>query len=100
MVRVHPDPPNYGAIAQLGERLLCTQEVSGSIPLGSTRFFSNERDFSCMQCMEVVKKIGRNRYTSKFIKLLKKYSCMSVGVLEYLQLYDQVIKCIRWMPRR
>ncbi len=25
-----------GAIAQLGERLLCTQEVSGSIPLGST----------------------------------------------------------------
>ena len=29
---------NYylGALAQLGERLLCTQEVSGSIPLGST----------------------------------------------------------------
>jgi hypothetical protein len=27
---------NTGAIAQLGERLLCTQEVSGSIPLSST----------------------------------------------------------------
>ncbi len=27
----------YGALAQLGERLLCTQEVSGSIPLGSTK---------------------------------------------------------------
>lgn len=27
----------YGALAQLGERLLCTQEVSGSIPLGSIR---------------------------------------------------------------
>ena len=26
----------YGAIAQLGERLFCTQEVSGSIPLSST----------------------------------------------------------------
>jgi hypothetical protein len=26
-----------GAIAQLGERLLCKQEVSGSIPLGSTK---------------------------------------------------------------
>ncbi len=26
----------YGALAQLGERLPCTQEVSGSIPLGST----------------------------------------------------------------
>ncbi|BAO93215.1 hypothetical protein BSNT_06368 [Bacillus subtilis subsp. natto BEST195] len=29
----------YGALAQLGERLLCTQEVSGSIPLGSTKSF-------------------------------------------------------------
>jgi hypothetical protein len=27
----------FGAIAQLGERLPCTQEVSGSIPLGSTK---------------------------------------------------------------
>ena len=32
-----PDPPtNAGAIAQLGERLLCKQEVTGSIPVGST----------------------------------------------------------------
>jgi hypothetical protein len=41
MVRVHPDPPDpdflAGAIAQLGERLLCKQEVTGSIPVGSTR---------------------------------------------------------------
>ena len=28
----------YGGLAQLGERLLCTQEVSGSIPLVSTIF--------------------------------------------------------------
>ena len=27
-----------GALAQLGERLLCTQEVSGSIPLGSIEY--------------------------------------------------------------
>ena len=27
---------DFGAIAQLGERLLCTQEVDGSIPSGST----------------------------------------------------------------
>ena len=26
-----------GALAQLGERLICIQEVSGSIPLGSTK---------------------------------------------------------------
>ena len=38
MVRIHPDPPSQrgGAIAQLGERLLCKQEVTGSIPVGST----------------------------------------------------------------
>jgi len=47
MVRIHPDPPtnaspacanhrSSGAIAQLGERLLCKQEVIGSIPIGST----------------------------------------------------------------
>jgi hypothetical protein len=46
-VQVLPGPPSwvwkvvvvfYGAIAQLGERLLCTQEVVGSIPSGSTIF--------------------------------------------------------------
>ena len=58
MVRIHPDPPTNraelerieacalsipadrkakGAVAQLGERLLCKQEVTGSIPVGSTR---------------------------------------------------------------
>ena len=26
-----------GAVAQLGERLLCKQEVTGSIPVSSTR---------------------------------------------------------------
>ena len=32
-----PDPPTKaGAIVQLGERLLCKQEVAGSIPAGST----------------------------------------------------------------
>ncbi len=29
----------FGAVAQLGERLPCTQEVIGSIPFGSTTFF-------------------------------------------------------------
>ena len=52
MVRIHPDPPTNacpahffyeedgGAIAQLGERLLCKQEVTGSIPVGSTSISS------------------------------------------------------------
>ena len=50
MVQVHSDPPIFlpedvahsitpdGAIAQLGERLPCTQEVSSSILLSSTIF--------------------------------------------------------------
>jgi hypothetical protein len=32
------DPSRSGAVAQLGERLLCKQEVIGSIPFGSTSF--------------------------------------------------------------
>ena len=37
MVRIHPDPPvPVGGVAQLGERLLCKQEVIGSIPFTST----------------------------------------------------------------
>ena len=50
MVRIHPDPPlvgpvmgangtkGIGAVAQLGEHLLCKQGVIGSIPIGSTRY--------------------------------------------------------------
>jgi hypothetical protein len=32
---------SHGAIAQLGERLPCTQEVGGSIPPGSTNFHND-----------------------------------------------------------
>ena len=32
----------HGALAQLGERLICIQEVSGSIPLGSTKRLSQK----------------------------------------------------------
>ena len=41
MVRIHPDPPQTsGAVAQLGEHLLCKQGVVGSIPISSTRVSS------------------------------------------------------------
>ena len=42
VVRVHAGPLDllptivYGAVAQLGERLICIQEVAGSIPVSST----------------------------------------------------------------
>jgi hypothetical protein len=42
-----------GAVAQLGERLVCNQEVIGSIPISSTRILgwierSGSRGFSLM----------------------------------------------------
>ena len=40
MVQIHPDPPFIGGVAQLGERLLCKQEVIGSIPFTSTNDFA------------------------------------------------------------
>ena len=44
MVRIHPDPPtNAGAVAQLGEHLLCKQGVVGSIPSSSTNVRSRSR---------------------------------------------------------
>ena len=36
-----------GAIAQLGERLPCTQEVSGSIPLSSTIIYCSNNTSEC-----------------------------------------------------
>jgi hypothetical protein len=43
LVQIQPDPPVYfGGVAQLGERLLCKQEVIGSIPFTSTRISLRE----------------------------------------------------------
>ena len=38
-VQVRLEVPVLGALAQLGERLPCTQEVRGSSPLGSTKLY-------------------------------------------------------------
>jgi len=48
MVRTHPDPPQFiGGVAQLGERLLCKQEVIGSIPFTSTKILKNPESSDC-----------------------------------------------------
>jgi hypothetical protein len=42
VVQLHSGPqgcakiPDYGAVAQLGERVVCNHEVVGSIPISST----------------------------------------------------------------
>ena len=79
MVRTHPDPPTssqalrLGAIAQLGERLLCKQEVIGSIPIGSTSYQkatqnreSTMRDFAMpfASAVSVLEQLGRSKATS------------------------------------
>ena len=44
----------YGALAQLGERLLCKHQVIGSIPIGSTKIaladISRDEDSSLPAC--------------------------------------------------
>ncbi|BAO93225.1 hypothetical protein BSNT_06452 [Bacillus subtilis subsp. natto BEST195] len=56
----------YGALAQLGERLLCTQEVSGSIPLGSTKsFFKKVVDFE--EVTLYTNKVALTKRTNKMI---------------------------------
>ena len=36
VVQIYSGPPAFGELAQLGERLVCNQEVTGSIPVFST----------------------------------------------------------------
>ena len=51
----------YGAIAQLGERLLCKQEVVGSIPSGSTNFPRHIRTLSS-------RPVGINAFGNAFVR--------------------------------
>jgi hypothetical protein len=41
----------FGALAQLGEHLLCKQRVIGSIPIGSTKLHSTEQVHSIIKRM-------------------------------------------------
>ena len=50
----------YGGLAQLGERLPCKQEVSGSIPLISTTF-------------KELTEVPGNRYFIEFLRSSKMY---------------------------
>ena len=61
-----------GAIAQLGERLLCKQEVVGSIPSGSTRPEIVGRPASKSMCSAV----GSRR---RFIDIVKKGYARDAG---------------------
>jgi hypothetical protein len=56
-----------GAIAQLGERLLCKQEVVGSIPSGSTSRVLFVRDLTCFASASD-RKVRGGRVLSDIVK--------------------------------
>ena len=65
MVRVHFGPPLqkknlYGGLAQLGERLPCKQEVTGSIPVLST---TQEIDWSSNESWNFIEFLERGIQT-------------------------------------
>ena len=68
MVRIHPDPPLIGAVAQLGEHLLCKQGVVGSIPIsstssaGSAEARSKPRRFACGFWRSLTKRKKQNAH--------------------------------------
>ena len=58
-----------GAIAQLGERLLCKQEVTGSIPVGSTRYVqSASLNTRVQQCVLLFRLLFNNPEEVKRIR--------------------------------
>ena len=50
-----------GAVAQLGERLLCKQEVAGSIPVGSTRADKLLRESGSTRADKLLRESGSTR---------------------------------------
>ena len=64
---------HYGAIAQLGERLVCIQEVCGSIPHGST--ISSNSSLLRASCTEVhflTQRLDLNEMTFRSYPVLPK----------------------------
>ena len=79
VVRVHAGPLDLlpqinGAVAQLGERLICIQEVAGSIPVSSTILLIDNLEIGkiespspVIQCSQVIFK------NNTLVKLLRVY---------------------------
>ena len=69
VVQLYPGPPLYrGAVAQLGERLVCNQEATGSIPVSSTRNQVREASYGANF---VVDRLHRSRLVD-FLQAIRK----------------------------
>ena len=120
MVRVLPDPPSptaftprvdHGAVAQLGEHLLCKQGVTGSIPVSSTSFdaflwiLRTLKNF-ILPDVEVQARLFENLGRNKRLALAElDVSLRQLGEILSVDrlggnfgLYDQANKRLRWMP--
>ena len=119
--RVHPPihrRDEHGAVAQLGEHLLCKQGVTGSIPVSSTIYRSlieTDRE-SKRSRTPVAQNVGVAGVSLRlFFCSLTIWNDPSIEVEygfdkrrtvfytyapDFLGLYGQANKRIRWMPRR
>ena len=52
-----------GAVAQLGEHLLCKQGVTGSIPVSSTRNQCSEELAATIRGLEMIGSVGEGRWS-------------------------------------
>ena len=70
-----PFPLKSGAVAQLGERLLCKQEATGSIPVSST---SAQTNFSSLKirCDYDFRRLYKSPYGAKDGKIIGKPSVL------------------------
>ena len=97
---MHKTRADLGAIAQLGERLLCKQEVVGSIPSGSTKssqIASGNKDQSAMLwlrlcllfvCTFVFKKSAINEHFNPADEFLQ-----MIGLQQRFQFLHLLVQC-------
>ena len=91
VVRIYPDPPVFGdlttgAIAQLGEHLLCKQGVAGSIPAGSTRSVQRDTTHAPHRSMHAWSHVSRQTSRNALFKN------SNLGMTPRIKLFQLVIR--------
>jgi hypothetical protein len=59
-----------GAVAQLGERLVCNQEATGSIPVSSTKFLSSAGSLATAAEIQVADLVGFLKGLAEFVVIV------------------------------
>ena len=85
MTDVKHSSSGYGAIAQLGERVLCKHEVVGSIPSGSTRWSDRRKAVTEYRPRKTLSlRVSRLRVRCVFSDIVKRRS-IRVGSCKQLR---------------